>query len=107
MAHVACFMGYDDVDDFRAALTRSLETVQGHYARLFRARSADLTDVQGSLVFTGVEDDPETLETLRAMGFGDAVACGRRHPRLASWPHPRHASAAGARASDQADARRS
>ena len=54
---------------FRAALTRDLETVQGHYARLFQ-READLADSHGSLVFTGVEDDPETLETLRAMGFG-------------------------------------
>ena len=75
---------------FAAALTRTLETVQGHYARLFE-READLTDAHGNLVFTGVEDDPETLETLRAMGFGDAAACGRRHSRLASWPHPRHA----------------
>ena len=69
VAHVSCFMGYDDVDRFRMALTGTLERVQDHYARLFQ-READLTDVHGSLVFTGVEDDPETLETLRAMGFG-------------------------------------
>jgi len=69
VAHVSCFMGYDDVDKFRMALTGTLESVQGHYARLFQ-READLTDVHGSLVFTGVEDDPETLQTLRAMGFG-------------------------------------
>ena len=71
VAHVACFMGYDGADAFRAALTRVLETVQGHYARLFE-REPDLTDSHGNLVFTGVEDDPETLATLSAMGFGDA-----------------------------------
>ena len=69
VAHIACFMGHADADDFRAALTRTLESVQSHYARLFQ-READLADSHGSLVFTGVEDDPETLETLRAMGFG-------------------------------------
>ncbi len=69
VAHIARFMGYDDADAFRAALTGTLETVQGHYARLFQ-READLADSHGSLVFTGVEDDPETLQTLRAMGFG-------------------------------------
>ena len=71
VAHVACFMGYDGADAFRAGLTKVLETVQGHYARLFE-REPDLTDSHGNLVFTGVEDDPETLATLSAMGFGDA-----------------------------------
>jgi glutamate-ammonia-ligase adenylyltransferase len=62
-------MGYDDIARFSADLIRTMETVQDHYAGLFQ-READLTDVRGNLVFTGVEDDPETLETLRAMGFG-------------------------------------
>src|SRR6185437_4138443 len=69
LAHLAWFLGYDDVARFSADLTRAMETVQHHYARLFQ-READLADVRGNLVFTGVEDDPETLETLRAMGFG-------------------------------------
>jgi glutamate-ammonia-ligase adenylyltransferase len=69
VAHIACFMGHADAEAFRAALTATLETVQGHYARLFQ-REAGLADTHGSLVFTGVEDDPETIETLRAMGFG-------------------------------------
>ena len=69
VAHVTCFLGYENADDFRAGLTAVLEMVQGHYSRLFQ-READLADSHGSLVFTGVEDDPETLETLRAMGFG-------------------------------------
>src|SRR6185312_16295688 len=48
------------------ALTATLETVQGHYAHLFE-REDELTDARGNLVFTGVEEDPETLGTLRAM----------------------------------------
>ena len=70
--------------------------MQGHYARLFES-APDLVRREGNLVFTGVEEDPETLNTLSAMGFRDAGACLRRDPRLASWPHPRHAQPAGAR----------
>ena len=76
VAHIACFMGHGDADAFRAALTETLVTVQGHYAGLFQ-REAELTDIHGSLVFTGVEDDPETLETLARHGVR-----GARH----RWP---------------------
>jgi glutamate-ammonia-ligase adenylyltransferase len=85
LAHVACFMGYDDVAQFSAALTRTMETVQDHYAGLFQ-READLADVHGNLVFTGVEDDPETLETLRAMGFG---APSQVAAAIRGWHHGR------------------
>ncbi|HUO01830.1 MAG TPA: hypothetical protein VMU31_03555, partial [Rhizomicrobium sp.] len=86
LAHVACFMGYDDVARFSADLVRTMETVQDHYARLFQ-READLADVHGNLVFTGVDDDPETLETLRAMGFNTpsqvaATIRGWHHGRI-------------------------
>jgi len=70
LAHVACFMRFQSVDAFSAELTRQLHIVQGHYARLFES-APELTTAEGSLVFTGVEDDPETLATLRAMGFRD------------------------------------
>jgi glutamate-ammonia-ligase adenylyltransferase len=94
VAHVACFMGHADADDFRAALTRTLESVQGHYARLFQ-READLADSHGSLVFTGVEDDPETLETLRAMGFG---APSQVAGAIRAWHHGRIRAMRSARA---------
>src|SRR4051812_6270908 len=42
IAHVACFMGYGDAAAFAAALTATLETVQGHYAHLFE-REATLS----------------------------------------------------------------
>ncbi len=94
VAHIACFMGHADADGFRAALTETLETVQGHYARLFQ-READLTDIHGSLVFTGVEDDPETLETLRAMGFG---APSQVAGAIRGWHHGRIRAMRSARA---------
>jgi glutamate-ammonia-ligase adenylyltransferase len=85
VAHTACFMGYDDADAFAAQLTGVLENVQGHYARLFE-QEAQLSDARGNLVFTGVEDDPGTLETLAKMGFADPahVSAGVR-----GWHHGR------------------
>ena len=94
VAHIACFMGYDDAGSFSTALTANLETVQDHYARLFQ-RETDLADSHGSLVFTGVEDDPETLETLRAMGFG---ASSQMSATIRGWHHGRVRAMRSARA---------
>ncbi|NMD08895.1 MAG: bifunctional [glutamine synthetase] adenylyltransferase/[glutamine synthetase]-adenylyl-L-tyrosine phosphorylase, partial [Phyllobacteriaceae bacterium] len=44
------------------------ETVQRHSSRLFETSDA-LAGEGGSLVFTGGEDDPDTIETLTRMGF--------------------------------------
>ncbi len=85
LAHVACFAGYDNVDSFGQALIGRLETVQAHYAQLFE-REPPLGSATGSLVFTGVEDDPATIETLQRMGFrnpGHAAAAVR------GWHHGR------------------
>jgi len=69
--HIACFMGFPDRDAFADALTTRLQRVQRHYARLFET-APPLAEAKGSLVFTGTEDDPETLETLRGLGFDRA-----------------------------------
>ncbi|MDX5366455.1 MAG: bifunctional [glutamine synthetase] adenylyltransferase/[glutamine synthetase]-adenylyl-L-tyrosine phosphorylase [Alphaproteobacteria bacterium] len=66
--HVACFMGFAGRAAFAEALTRRLECVRDHYAKLFET-APPLGEEGGSLVFTGTEDDPETLETLRGLGF--------------------------------------
>jgi glutamate-ammonia-ligase adenylyltransferase len=62
-----------------------LENVQGHYARLFESAS-ELTSAKGNLVFTGVEEDPETLKTLGAMGFGDPAHVSAA---IRGWHHGR------------------
>jgi len=85
VAHVACFMGYERAGDFREALTSVLENVGSHYARLFESAS-DLASTEGNLVFTGVEEDPETLKTLSAMGFREPAHASAA---IRGWHHGR------------------
>ena len=68
VAHVAHFSGYEDVDAFRAKLIETLTLVRDHYNTLFE-NEPSLSQETGSLVFTGVEDDPETLHSLSNLGF--------------------------------------
>jgi len=93
LAHIAYFTGFASVADFSAGVRRRLETVQGHYVRLFE-RSPALSGGSGSLVFTGVEDDPETLATLEQFGFRDArhvahAIRGWHHGRIRATRSPR------------------
>ncbi|MCZ8106039.1 MAG: bifunctional [glutamine synthetase] adenylyltransferase/[glutamine synthetase]-adenylyl-L-tyrosine phosphorylase [Burkholderiales bacterium] len=69
----ARFCGFPDLRRFAKALTGRALTVEKHYARLFE-EGADLSGSEGNLVFTGTTDDPETLTTLRRMGFTDPPA---------------------------------
>lgn len=64
----AKFCGYADLEPFADELRRHLGRVAEHYGRLFEA-SPGLSSATGSLVFTGVADDPETIETLARLGF--------------------------------------
>jgi glutamate-ammonia-ligase adenylyltransferase len=64
----AKFCGYARLEGFARDLTHHLTRVETHYARLFEDAPA-LSSASGNLVFTGVTDDPETLATLRALGF--------------------------------------
>ena len=68
LARFAKFCGYARVEAFTRDLTHHLRLVEKHYARLFED-APTLGDEEGSLVFTGVADDPETLTTLRRLGF--------------------------------------
>jgi [glutamine synthetase] adenylyltransferase / [glutamine synthetase]-adenylyl-L-tyrosine phosphorylase len=69
---IARFCGFPDVAGFSEELTVHMVAVQSHYAALFED-APGLSSDAGSLVFTGDDDDPETLETLAGMGF-DAPA---------------------------------
>ena len=69
---LACFLGYDAPGHFATELQKTLETVEEHYAGLFEDET-ELAEA-GNLVFTGSEDDPETLESLAALGFRDCPA---------------------------------
>ena len=65
---VAALSGHDTLRRFDATVTRTLRLVNLRYAELF-ADEEPLSSPFGSLVFTGVENDPETLATLERMGF--------------------------------------
>ncbi len=65
---IAHFCGFPDLAGFSENLTVHMVAVQSHYAALFED-APELSSDAGSLVFTGDEDDPETLEALTGMGF--------------------------------------
>ncbi len=95
---VAIFMGHADTADFEATLRFHLGRVEDHYAELFEEAptlGAAEAGIAGSLVFTGTEDDPETVQNLERMGFpnGNAVAT-----QIRAWHHGRYRATRSARA---------
>ncbi|MGH7002014.1 MAG: bifunctional [glutamine synthetase] adenylyltransferase/[glutamine synthetase]-adenylyl-L-tyrosine phosphorylase, partial [Stellaceae bacterium] len=83
--HLALFLGYATADAFAAALTRHLTIVESHYANLFE--EAPSLAAPGNLVFTGTDDDPETLRTLTALGFADPPTVAAI---VRAWHHGRY-----------------
>lgn len=65
---VALMMGYPDSQSFSQDFLAALQTVESHYAALFE-QEKELGADTGNLVFTGEDDDPETLATLSLLGF--------------------------------------
>jgi glutamate-ammonia-ligase adenylyltransferase len=82
---IAALHGQGNLRSFDAAVRKVLVGVNKRYGELF-AEDEDLSSRFGSLVFTGVEDDPETLQTLKRMGFSNPpqVAAAIR-----AWHHGR------------------
>ncbi len=71
-ADFARFCGHSELAGFDDGLRKLRGRVQTHYGALF-PEAEDLSDPLGSLVFTGVGDDPETIRTLTLMGFREAA----------------------------------
>ncbi len=92
-ASLARFAGFVDARSFETRLRATFELVQGHYAALFKD-AEELGTESGSLVFTGGEDDPETLETLTRMGFRRASEIAAM---VRSWHFGRYAATRSAR----------
>ena len=80
---VAALSGYDQLRSFDAAITRTLKGVNARYGELF-PEEEPLSSRFGSLVFTGVEDDPATLATLKRMGFSNPAHVAGT---IRSWHH--------------------
>jgi glutamate-ammonia-ligase adenylyltransferase len=78
----AAFMGCSDGAALTEAVRARLERVERHYAALFES-SIDLGGGR-ALVFTGTEDDPETLVTLAEMGFAKPSPIAAR---IRAWHH--------------------
>jgi glutamate-ammonia-ligase adenylyltransferase len=82
IARLAVFLGHSGYDDFAAELRARLGSVERHYAELFE--EAPTLSGPGNLVFTGAEDDPETLATLARLGF---AAPARVAAAVRAWHH--------------------
>jgi [glutamine synthetase] adenylyltransferase / [glutamine synthetase]-adenylyl-L-tyrosine phosphorylase len=85
VARIGVFLGYPQTEAFIADLLGHLTSVERHYAELFE--QAPTLAGPGNLVFTGVEDDSETLRTLSTLGFAEpasvaALVRGWHHGRL-------------------------
>src|SRR5438093_7862862 len=70
---IACFCGHHDTESFTHALLDHLGQVEDHYAELFE-EAPSLSGPASSLVFTGTENDPETVRTLSELGFKDGAS---------------------------------
>lgn len=84
-ADVAALAGQGDLAAFDAEIERLLVRVNARYGELFEG-GEDLSSPYGSLVFTGVENDPGTLETLARMGFSEPATVS---DTIRSWHHGR------------------
>jgi glutamate-ammonia-ligase adenylyltransferase len=94
LRQLALFLGYPDLDAFASALLGTLRRVERHYAGLFE-ESPDLGERGGNLVFTGADDDPDTLETLGRLGYADPSAVARQ---VRAWHYGRYRCMRSARA---------
>lgn len=68
LKRIAFMLGFIDTTAFSTALDSVLKTVERRYARLFE-KEEGLSSATGNLVFTGQKDDPDTLKTLKGLGF--------------------------------------
>ena len=87
MRRIALFSGYSDVAAFESDIHRHLLKVSHHSGLLFQR--APTLGSGGSLVFTGVEDDPETIKTLTRLGFKEP---SKAAAMVRGWHHGRSAA---------------
>ena len=87
LAKLANFLGHREAATFRAELLGHMRKVEDHYAVLFE--EAPPLSESGNLVFTGGDPDPDTMETLTAMGYQDGPGVFNL---VRSWHHGRFAA---------------
>jgi glutamate-ammonia-ligase adenylyltransferase len=84
IARIAVFLGYSQTESFIADLRDHLASVEQQYAELFE--HAPTLAGPGNLVFTGADDDRETLATLAQLGFVEPASVSAL---VRSWHHGR------------------
>jgi len=80
VAALAAFLGYAEMGAFRTDMLFHLRRVEGHYAGLFE-EAPDLSggpEIAGNLIFTGSDDDPDTLNTLERLGYREPAGVASR-----------------------------
>ncbi len=89
---IAKLMGEENIDNFKQKYQATLSIVIKYYSELFVEQSSLASDI-GDLVFTGSDDDPATLESLRLLGFKDAKLASQtiRKWHYGSYPATRAA----------------
>lgn len=86
LKRIAFMLGFEDTAAFSAKLVAVLKTVERRYAALFE-QEAKLSSETGNLVFTGQKDDPDTLETLKRLGFERPADISRT---IRTWHYGRY-----------------
>ncbi len=96
LSHIATFSAYDSVESFSHDVEKTLRRVHKHYQALFS--EAPALGGHGKLVFTGAEDDPETLKTLSELGFSQLETAAAT---VRKWHHGRYRATRSARAREK------
>ncbi|PHQ69060.1 MAG: bifunctional [glutamate--ammonia ligase]-adenylyl-L-tyrosine phosphorylase/[glutamate--ammonia-ligase] adenylyltransferase [Sneathiella sp.] len=85
-AKLGIFLGYDNAEEFRNILFSTLSCVQRHYDGLFEFETTP-DRVVGRLVFTGTDNDPDTITSLTEIGFQNAESLSQK---IREWHHGRY-----------------
>lgn len=89
---LALFMGFENSGVLKKILEEKTYKVRLHYSESFESSpslASENPHAFGNLVFTGTDDDPETLNTLRKMGF---TKCEEISEIIRGWHHGRRRS---------------
>ena len=89
MQNIAVFCGFKDSEKFLKLLLEKISIVRKHYIKLFETSpslASDLPEASGSLIFTGTENHPDTIDTLSKMGFEEP---NRVSDIVRGWHHGR------------------
>jgi len=76
-AAIAAMAGFADLAGFEAEVEACLRRVHGHFSDQFEDDDP-LASEAGSLILTGVEPTPDTLETLQKLGFAEPETAWKR-----------------------------